>query len=151
MFPLQLCLSHMSPGVLGLCDLYTLISSEWFVRHSLLHMLLQPGVSILYPCFPIGHSGNSNFGFCNKFLFLGAGYQPTTKPPILRTRGCSSSGLATLRDQSGMVRPVRDQSPHWYSSQGTLNTALIFLEIFLIEHCTVLVEPPLKSSVSLFA
>ena len=31
------------------------------------------------------------------------------------------------------------------------NTALIFLEIFLIECCTVLVEPPMMSSLSSFA
>ena len=31
------------------------------------------------------------------------------------------------------------------------NTAPIFLEIFLIEYCTVLVEPPMTSSLSSFA
>ena len=64
-----------------------------FMRHSLLRTLLQPGVSILYPCFPIGHSGNSSFGFHNMFLFPGAGYRPAAQPPAWRTSGCSSSGL----------------------------------------------------------
>ena len=57
-----------------------------FMRHSLLRTLLQPGVSALYPCFPTGCSGNSNFGFCNKFLFPGAGYQPAAQPPTWRTK-----------------------------------------------------------------
>ena len=57
-----------------------------FMRHSLLRTLLQPGVNILYPCFPVGRSGNSSFGFCNMFLFPGAGYQPAAQPPTWRTR-----------------------------------------------------------------
>ena len=36
-------------------------------------------------------------------------------------------------------------------SRETLSTTLIFLEIFLIECCTVLVEPPMMSSLSSFA
>ena len=36
-------------------------------------------------------------------------------------------------------------------SRETLSTTLIFLEIFVIECCTVLVEPPMMSSLSSFA
>ena len=64
-----------------------------FMRHSLLRKLLQPGVNILYPCFPVGRSGNSSFGFYKMFLFPGAGYQPAAQPPTRRTRDCSSSAL----------------------------------------------------------
>ena len=53
-------------------------------------------LAFLYPCFPVGRSGNSNFGFCNEFLFPGAGYRAAGQPPTWRTKGCSSSGLSTL-------------------------------------------------------
>ena len=76
-----------------------------FMRHSLLRTLLQPGVNILYPCFPVGRSGNSSFGFCNMFLFLGAGYQPAAQPPTWRTRGCSSSGLYPLTNPAWLDLP----------------------------------------------
>ena len=66
---------------------------QWFMCHSLLRVLLQTGVSKLCPCFPIGRSGIFSFGFCNKFLFLVAGYQPADQLPTWGTRGCSSSGL----------------------------------------------------------
>ena len=87
------------------------------MRHSLLCMLLQLGVSIFYPCFPIGCSGNSNFGFCNKFLFLGAGYQPTAQPPTWRIRGCSSSGLYPSTNLAWLDLPGT-KSPRQHSSQG---------------------------------
>ena len=96
-----------------------------FTRHSLLHTLLQLGVSILYPCFPIGCSGNSNFGFYNKFLFLGAGYEPATQPPTWRTRGCSSSGFYPLTN------------PAWLDLPGAkvpAGTALGVIEIHKLHH-----------------
>ena len=92
----------------------------WFMRHSLLHTLLQLGVGSLYPCFPIWCSGNSNFGFCNKFLFLGAGsaFRPT---PNLEDQGLFFVWLLTF-DQPGMVRPARDLSPRRHSSRGHWDT-----------------------------
>ena len=68
-----------------------------FMHRSLLRMLLQLGVSI--------SSGNSNFGFCSKFLFLGAGYQPTAQPPTWKTRDCSSSGLYPLTNPAWLDLP----------------------------------------------
>ena len=96
-----------------------------FMRHSLLRTLLQPGVSALYPCFPTGCSGNSNFGFCNKFLFPGAGYQPAAQPPTWRTRGCSSSGL------------YPSTNPAWLDLPGTTvpaGTALKVIETHKLHH-----------------
>ena len=75
------------------------------MRHSLLRTLLQPGVNILYPCFPVGRSVNSSFGFCNMFFFPGAGYQPASQPPTWRTRGCSSSGLYPLTNPAWLDLP----------------------------------------------
>ena len=76
-----------------------------FMRHSPLRALLQPGVIKLYPCFPIGRSGISSFGFCNKFFFPVAGYQPAAQPPTWRTRGCSSSGLYPLTNPARLDLP----------------------------------------------
>ena len=95
------------------------------MRHPLLRTLFQPGVSILYPCFPTGCSGNSNFGFCNKFLFPGAGYQPAAQPPTWRTRGCSSSGL------------YPSTNPAWLDLPGTTvpaGTALRVIETHKLHH-----------------
>ena len=96
-----------------------------FMRHSLLRTLFQPGVRILYPCFPTGCSGNSNFGFCNKFLFPGAGYQPAAQPPTWRTRSCSSSGL------------YPSPNPAWLDLPGTTvpaGTALRVIETHKLHH-----------------
>ena len=96
-----------------------------FMRRSLLRTLLQPGANILYPCFLIGHSGNSSFGFCNIFLFLGAGYQPAAQSPSWRTRGCSLSGLYPLTNLA------------WLDLQGTKvpgSPALWVIETYKLHH-----------------
>ena len=96
-----------------------------FMRHSLLRTLLQPGVNILYPCLPVGRSGNSSFGFCNKLLFPGACYQPTAQPPTWRTRGCSSSGL------------YPSTNPAWLDLPGTnvpAGTVLWVIETHKLHH-----------------
>ena len=89
------------------------------------HVVFQPSVNIFYPCFPIGHSGSSSFGFCNKEHFLEAGYQPAAQPPTWRTRGCSSSGL------------YPSTNPAWSDLPGTkapTDTALWVIETHKLHH-----------------
>ena len=75
--------------------------------------------------FLVGRSGNSSFGFCNIFLFPGAGYQPAAPSPTWRTRGCSSSGLNLLTN------------PAWLDLPGTkvpASTALWVIETHKLHH-----------------
>ena len=77
------------------------------------------GVSIRYPCFPIGRSGNSNFVFGDKFLFSGSGLSARRPTPNLEDQGLLLVWPLPF-DQSGMVRPARDQKSPPAQLSGSL-------------------------------
>ena len=82
------------------CKIQDLVETKFFNNfgsHSLLHMLFQLGVSILYSCFLIGCSGNSSFGFCNMILFPGVGYRPAIQ----------TGGPRAVLHLASTLRPIR--------------------------------------------
>ena len=75
-----------------LSDLHTRFWRQRFHRqfkcHSLPRTLIQPGINILYLCFPtVGHSGNTSFGFCNGQVLWELVISPPPNPPTWRARG----------------------------------------------------------------
>ena len=65
-----------------------------FKRHSLPGTLIQPGINILYLCFPtVGRSGNASFGFCNTHVLRERVISPPPNPQPRGPGDHSSSGL----------------------------------------------------------
>ena len=77
------------------------------------------GVSIQYPCFPIGRSGNSNLGFSDKFFFSESGLSACRPTPNLEDQGLLLVWPLPF-NQSGMVRPARNQKSPPAQLSGSL-------------------------------
>ena len=93
-----------------LSDLHTRFWRQQFHRqfkcHSLPRTLIQPGINILYLCFPtVGRSGNTSFGFCNAQVLWERVISPPPNPQPGGPGDHSSSGLYPLTFSAWVALP----------------------------------------------